>query len=199
VDGSKVDPLSIVGKDVGSLSKMKKKSDEMFCDLVKAGGLLKYPQELFEEVSNFATKIFANIVYRSLESKPNYSEITNYIRKKFDILEFDIFQTNLDHSVEFLTDAGLNQLDIGFVQGGEYLKFNYRNLGFDEDEGVIFHKIEINLGYGDEIFEMKSVKDFIKERGIRPTLFVIASKKPNRIELDTKRSIMTKKTNSKFS
>ena len=163
VDGGKVDPLSVVGKDVGSLSKMKKKSDEMFYDLVKMGGLLKYPQELYEEISNFAIKIFANIVYKLLEDKRIYSQVVTYIRKNFDILEFDIFQTNLNHSVEFLTEAGLNQLDIEFVPGGTYLKFTYHNSGFDDDENIIFHSLKIQLGKGDEILKLKSVDDFIYE------------------------------------
>jgi peptidoglycan/xylan/chitin deacetylase (PgdA/CDA1 family) len=75
-------------------------------------------------------------------------------------------------------------------------KYTFITLKDIEDhlhKGTPLPKPSVAITFDDAYEDVLQVKDFIKERGIRPTLFVIASKKPNRIELDTKRSIMTKK------
>ena len=170
VDGSKVDPLSVVGKDVGSLSKMKKKSDEMFYDLVKMGGLLKYPQELFEEVWSFAEKIFTNVIYRVQLTEPKAKKLIQYLKNKYEIFNFDIFDTNLDHSIEFETNNGLNVLYINFLFGEKYLTGDYYNFDYNEDLNIIKHDINFHLGEN-EIYKVTSIEKFMKDlNGLRRTV-----------------------------
>ena len=164
VDGGKVDPLSIVGKDVGSLSKMKKKSDEMFDDLVKMGGLLKYPQELFNDVWDFAEQVFANIVYRFLEKDWKKRPITNYIKQNYDIFNFDVLDTDLDHTIEFETNFGRNTLTARFLYGGKYLGGEYSHGGYktvhyDEPSDSLMHEMNFYLGEN-EIYKIKSIDQF---------------------------------------
>ena len=164
VDGGKVDPLSIVGKDIGSLSKMKKKSDEMFDDLVKMGGLLKYPQELYEDIWEFAEKVFANIVYRFLEKDWEKRPITNYIKKNYEVFNFDVLDTDLDHTIEFETNSGFNTLVASFKYGGKYLSgdyahSDYKDMDFDESSESIMHEMNFYLGKN-EIYKIKSIENF---------------------------------------
>lgn len=164
VDGNKIDPLSINGKTVGSLSKINRNSNEIYYDLIKSAGLLKYPQEIFDEIWKFAEKTFANIVYKLLyeETDKKYNSVLKYIHKNYEIFNFNVLDTELNHSIEFQNDQGLNDLNIYFKYGNIYLSGDYDNFGFQENKFI--HEINFYLG-DKEIYEIKSIELFVEDVG----------------------------------